>query len=144
MSIATTVGYPKDFSCLDIVTNDLNKRGSACKRMDTSYSVGDNIKWTYEYSTERLSQRFHLQNSFIDPQGNVRFGQPILMGEELTAEEVSSGKLTANVIEGEIFGKHKVTDVVLPVSKVRGDYPDSDGSVAKPPIRDSVVQTSFY
>lgn len=48
----------------------------------------------------------------------MRFGQPILKGEELTAEQVSSGQLQAYAIEGEIFGKHRVTDTVLTVSKV--------------------------
>ncbi|KAI9319267.1 fumarylacetoacetate hydrolase domain-containing protein 2A [Dichotomocladium elegans] len=57
-------------------------------------------------------------NRFEDRHGNIRYGQPLLSGDQMTASDVTSGKLTAYLIEGEIFGAHRVTSTVVPVKKI--------------------------
>ncbi|KAI9488570.1 fumarylacetoacetate hydrolase family protein [Zychaea mexicana] len=55
---------------------------------------------------------------FEDEHGNVRYGQPILSGSQLTVADVSGGQLKAYLIEGDVFGTHRVTSTVLSVKKV--------------------------
>ncbi|KAI7859275.1 fumarylacetoacetate hydrolase family protein [Circinella umbellata] len=55
---------------------------------------------------------------FEDEIGNIHYGQPILKGSQLTASDVSGGQLKAYLIEGDIFGTHRVTSTIVSVKKV--------------------------
>ncbi|KAG0167326.1 hypothetical protein DFQ28_005177 [Apophysomyces sp. BC1034] len=55
---------------------------------------------------------------FQDSVGNIHYGQPILPSNELTTDVINSGNLHANIIEGDIFGSHRVTATTVKVEKL--------------------------
>ncbi|CDS04177.1 hypothetical protein LRAMOSA07132 [Lichtheimia ramosa] len=55
---------------------------------------------------------------FEDYQGNIHYGQPILHDNEMTLADVTSGNIKAHLIEGDIFGAHRVTSTLVPVKRI--------------------------
>ncbi|KAI9253762.1 hypothetical protein BDA99DRAFT_518918 [Phascolomyces articulosus] len=56
---------------------------------------------------------------FVDEVGNTHYGQPILNnGSQLTGSDITDGQLKAYLIEGDVFGTHRVTSTVVSVKKV--------------------------
>ncbi|KAI8136700.1 hypothetical protein BJV82DRAFT_638440 [Fennellomyces sp. T-0311] len=69
-------------------------------------------------ATSTISTQWTHLIRFEDENGNIRYGQPLLSGSQLTSSDISSGQLKAYLIEGEIFGAHRVTSTLLSVKKV--------------------------
>ncbi|ORY93736.1 5-carboxymethyl-2-hydroxymuconate delta-isomerase [Syncephalastrum racemosum] len=68
--------------------------------------------------TTTLASEWTRLIRFEDENGNIRYGQPVLAGKNLTHQEITGGQLRAHLIEGEIFGTHRVTDTVVSVKKL--------------------------